>query len=182
MALTCDTNVFPVVCDQTCPSPYPGCAPGTTEAAPQPAPPNSCKASDLSDAATACAGGAESTNCTNFLNAEFSVNANCANCLEQFDYELATRTGIYLCAQPFVGPACDVSLGCAQDCESQGCGQCSGDINTCDQAARTGECSQYFTASETCLANNAAAKALCGAANYANFGAWLQAVGAHYCQ
>jgi hypothetical protein len=172
--------VFPVICDQSCPSPYAGCAPGLTQAPPQVAPPGACKAGDLSDAATACAAGPESNDCQDFIDSEFNVNEPCGTCLDQFLFDFSTRTGIYLCAAPFLSGSCDVSAGCAQDCETQGCSACVEE--TCDTTAQAGECSQFFGPADQCIASSMAATALCASASYANFGAWLQGVGAHYCK
>jgi hypothetical protein len=178
--LTCDDEVFPVVCDQSCPSPYAGCAPGLTQAPPLVAPPGACKASDLSDAATACAAGPESNDCQDFIDSEFNVNEPCGSCLDQFLFDFSTRTGIYLCAAALLSGACDVSAGCAQDCETQGCETCIEE--TCDATAQAGECSQFFGPADQCIASSMAATTLCASTSYANFGAWLQGVGAHYCK
>jgi hypothetical protein len=101
-------------------------------------------------------------------------------CLDQFLFDFSTRTGIYLCAAPFLSGSCDVSAGCAQDCETQGCSACVEE--TCDTTAQAGECSQFFGPADQCIASSMAATALCASASYANFGAWLQGVGAHYCK
>jgi hypothetical protein len=139
-----------------------------------------CHNFDLADAALACAGGAETVDCQDFFGAEFGTNPNCANCLEQFDIDFVDLTGIYLCAEPLVSASCDVSTGCATDCVSVACASCV--ETTCDSDAISGECSSYVTAGNACIAATAAANALCSQSSYANFGAWLQGVGAKYCE
>ena len=177
--LTCDVNQFPAVCDQSCPAPYPGCVPGTTEVPPQAAP-GACKAVDLNDAAVGCAGGPFTNDCQSFLNGESQVNQPCASCLQQFQSEFSTDAGVYLCAAPFLNAGCDVESGCAQDCQTQGCQACVEE--TCDASAQAGECSPFFNAANKCIAQSAAATALCSPSSYPNFGAWLKGVGGHYCR
>jgi hypothetical protein len=178
MGETCDDFVFPVVCDMSCPAPFPSCPSGTTTPPPETAP--VCHSFDLSDAASACVAGAQTVDCQNFFSAEFSSNPNCANCLSQFDVDFVDLTGIYLCAEPLVSSACNGSTGCATDCINVACASC--EETTCESTVISGECSSYVTAGNACIAATAAAEALCGQASYANFGAWLQGVGAQYCE
>ena len=177
---TCDTNVSPVTCDQSCPSPYAGCAPGTTTPLPQSAP-GACRAGDLTDAAMACAAGAQTAGCQAFFNGEFGVNPSCASCLQQFDVDFVTRDGIYLCAAPLVSASCNGQTGCANDCISTTCQQCAGDPTACESTAIAGECSMLVNDGDTCVTGTTAANALCGQASYPNFGSWLSGVGKHYC-
>jgi hypothetical protein len=178
MGETCDFYSYPVSCDMTCPAPFPSCPSGTTEAAPAMAP--VCHTFDLTDAATACAAGAQTLACQEYFSAESGTNPACASCLQQFDIDFANETGIYLCAEPFLSSSCNGSTGCATDCISLACAACSDP--TCDGTVISGECSSYVTAGNTCIAASSAATALCGQASYPNFGAWLQGVGAHYCE
>jgi hypothetical protein len=180
MGETCDTDQFPAICDQSCPAPYPGCAVGLTMAPPQPFP-NACHAGDISDAAGACAGGANTTECEDFFGGEFETNENCANCLEQFDFDFIQLTGIYACAEPFLSASCNTSTGCANDCTSSVCDECAGDQTACETAALDMTCATLATAANSCVAASMQANALCAQASYPNFGAWLGGVGTHYC-
>jgi hypothetical protein len=173
--------MFPVICDQSCPSAYQGCAPGLTMMAPQPFP-NACHAADLSDAAVACAAGASTTECQAFFNGEEGSNFNCANCLQQFDFDFVDLTGIYTCAQPFLSTGCNGSTGCANDCATSVCEGCALDQATCEMTAVAGECSTLVKAANSCVTASMQANALCSSSAYPNFGAWLAAVGKHYCE
>ncbi len=176
---SCDLYMYPVSCDKTCPAPFPSCPSGTTEAAPVSA--AVCHSFDLTDAETACVGGADSFNCETFFYGEEGSNPGCASCLQQFDIDFAALSGIYLCAEPFLSAACDGSEGCASDCMNTACTGCPSP-DTCDSTASSGECSSFVTAANACVAASASATALCAEASYANFGAWLAGVGAHYCE
>ncbi len=176
---SCDTYAYPRQCDSTCPSPYMSCPGGTTEATPATA--SVCHAFDITDAETACTGGASTFTCQSFFYAEDSTNPGCASCLRQFDVDWAELTGIYLCAQPFLSASCNGSTGCASDCLSKACSFCPS-VATCDMTAIAGECSSYVTAGNACVAASSSASSLCSSSGYANFGAWLAAVGAHYCE
>jgi hypothetical protein len=179
---TCDTDVFPAVCDQSCPSPYGGCGSGGIVLSPPQPAPGACHATDLGDAATSCAGGAETAECQDFFNGEFSSNSNCASCLEQFDVDFVDLSGIYTCAFPFLSASCDSATSCANDCANSVCESCSGDQTACESGAIAGECSSFVAAANACIAASPQATALCAQASYANFGAWLGAVGLHYCK
>jgi hypothetical protein len=181
MSETCDTFVFPVTCDQSCPAPYAGCVPGLTMAAPQQFLPLPCKATDLADAASACAGGAQTVECQMFFNGEFGSNGSCAQCLEQFDIDFVDLTGIYTCAEPFLSSACNNSTGCANDCVTTVCQNCAEDQTTCEGTAVSGECATLAASGNACVAASMQAKSLCSSASYPNFGGWLAGVGAHYC-
>jgi len=178
---TCDTFVFPVVCDQTCPAPYAGCATGTTTSPPSVAH-GACHPADLQDVAVACASGAQTAECQSFFNGEQGANPSCAQCLGQFDVDFVALSGIYLCAEPFLSPACNGSTACASDCAGTVCQQCSGDATACETAAVAGECATLVKAGNSCVAASASATALCAQASYPNFGGWIAAVGKHYCQ
>jgi hypothetical protein len=137
---------------------------------------------DLQDAAAGCAAGAQTADCENFFQGEFDSNENCGICLEQFDVDFIDLTGIYLCSEPFLTSACNGSTGCANTCATTACQECAGDQLKCEASAITGECSTFVQAGNTCIANSMQASALCSATNYPNFGSWLAAVGAHYCE
>jgi hypothetical protein len=139
-----------------------------------------CHSFDLSDAAAACVGGAQTVDCQDFFSAEFGTNPNCASCLEQFDVDFVDLTGIYLCAEPLVSASCDGSTGCATDCINTACASC--EETTCESTVIGGECSTYVSAGDACINSTPAAASLCSASSYANFGAWLQGVGAQYCE
>jgi hypothetical protein len=128
----------------------------------------------------ACVAGAQTVDCQNFFSAEFNVNSNCANCLSQFDVDFADLTGIYLCAEPILSATCDMSTGCTNDCINVACAACQ--ETTCQSAASNGECSSFAAAGNACIAASPPATALCAQSSYPSFGAWLQGVGAKYCE
>ena len=183
---TCNGSLFPPQCasqQMSCPSPYQGCFAQPEQV---PTPVTACSSTDLQNAAAACAGGAETASCQNFFNFEFSQNAACGQCLSPFDLDFADQQGIFECIADFVSAACNQSDACTYDCTTQSCGSCS-DTTTYDTCrtnvdSATGQCSKFQGSSSSCeqsaYSNGAA---FCNPANYANFGAWLQGVGAHYC-
>jgi hypothetical protein len=168
----------------SCPSPYGGCPTGTTTPVPTNEP-GACSSQDLSEAQAACAGGADTTGCTAFLQTLTSNGAQaCALCLQPFVVPFDQGTGIFLCAAPFVSASCNATTGCYTDCETQTCSACpASQSDTCAQEVATGSCSTYATAAASCAtAAEAGPGAFCNPASYASFGAWLQGVGAFYCE
>ncbi len=182
---TCDGSVSPAACkgqETTCPSTYGGCTAPPTQ---PPFPQAVCSNNDLSNAAAACASDPYTTECFNFFNVEFQTNSACASCLQPFDYEFADGEGVYACVAPYVSAACDAATACAFDCESQSCGTCT-DTPTY-QACRntvdgpTGQCAKYQAGASCDASALSGPAAFCNPSGYASYGAWLQAVGSHYC-
>jgi hypothetical protein len=180
---TCDGAVTPAVCkgqETQCPSPYPGCGAAPT---PSPVPQFACSPGDLQNARVACSGGAYTTACTNFFNVEFQQNGACGSCLQQFDYDFADNQGVFTCVAPFVPAGCNQSTACETDCQFQSCGSCP-DITTYDQCRSTvqaGQCATYVQAAQCDQPALKGVGSFCNPGLYTDFGAWLQAVGMHYC-
>ncbi len=181
---TCNGSLFPPQCasqQMTCPSPYGGCFAQPEQT---PSPVTACASTDLQNAAAACAGGASTTACQNFFNFEFSHSPGCGQCLQAFDYDWATQQGIFECIAPFVSSGCNQGDACTYDCGIQSCSSCPDQTSydTCLNNVQTGQCAMYEQGSTKCEQSAyASGGAFCNPANYANFGAWLQGVGAHYC-
>jgi len=181
---TCNGGVSPPQCasqQMTCPSPYPGCAAPPEQI---PSPVTACSTTDLQNAAAACAGGAQTVSCQNFFNFEFSQNPACGSCLQPFDYDFADQQGLFECVAPFVPTSCNQSDACDFDCTTQSCGSCQDQTSydTCRTNVGTGQCAMYQQAATKCEQTGyMGGGSFCNPAGYPNFGAWLQGVGAHYC-
>ncbi len=182
---TCDTLVTPRVCStqSACPEPYGGC--GSSVSTPVLSPsPGQCSATDLQDAQAACSTGLYSTPCQSFFSTLQQIHASCAKCLTPFEWVFQDGVGIFNCVSPFVSANCDHSTGCVTDCETQSCSQCPANAQqNCYQQVLQGQCQTYLTGVQ-CVGN-----ALFGQGNFCNpqqyngnYGAWLAAVGAHYCE
>lgn len=183
---TCDTLATPRVCktqQTTCPAPYTSCPSNVTTPVLS-VTKGSCASTDLQDAKAACTLGFGSASCQLFFQTEPQINAACAKCLTPFESSLPDGTGIFNCVSPFVTSNCNHDTGCIGDCETTSCDQCP---PTSTQQCRTqvaqGQC-QTFIQGATCIGN-----ALFGSASFCNpqqyqgnYGSWLAAVGAHYCQ
>jgi hypothetical protein len=180
---TCDTSANPRVCAmQVCPAPYPGCGGGVTTQ-PIPVQPGLCPAGDLANAASACSGGATTPGCVNFFNFEKTQHPACAQCLFPFEFDFQAVQGLANCAAPFLSPSCNHSTACVGDCETLSCQLCpAGQVNSCEQATLNGQCQQLVGPALMCLFSGAQGT-FCDPTLYgANYGKWLQGVGAHYCQ
>jgi hypothetical protein len=167
----------------SCPSAYGGCtAPPTTPPTTQ----KVCSASDLSNAMAACSGGAYTPACYNFFNVEYQQNSACAVCLQPFDYDLTDVQGVYACIAPYVPAGCNQDTACEYDCRTYSCGSCpdTASLAQCHTSvdAANGQCSSYSLTAQKCEAGAfAGGGAFCDPSKYANYGAWLQAVGTSYC-
>jgi hypothetical protein len=184
---TCDETVSPRVCtneQSSCPAPYPACSSGVTTGAPV-VQSSACGSSDLSQASAACAGGATSTACLTFFQAEkanVDGGTTCAACLQPFDVSFADGEGIYLCAAPFLDASCNEDTGCYIDCETKSCLGCaSGEVAPCETDQQTANCAIYTNGLTCVQAAFTGGGAFCNPSGYANFGVWLGAVGAYYC-
>jgi len=183
---TCDVNATPRGCtgsQTTCPAPYPGCPTGTTTQVPV-TQPGACTSQDLTEAQAACAGGADTTGCTSFLQTLTSNGAQaCALCLQPFVVPFAQVTGIALCAAPFVPASCNQDTGCYTNCETVTCSQCAASqLSTCQTQVASGSCSTYSQGLSCLVAAETGAGAFCNPASYSDFGAWLEGVGGQYCE
>jgi hypothetical protein len=190
MGTTCDLLVSPPVCtnqQKTCPSPYAGCPAATTTpvtAANQ----GVCTTLDLQGLPGACAGGATTASCSAALAAINAVAPACGACLQPFAVDFfPTFQGIFLCTAPFVGAACNHSTGCDLDCTTASCSMCAAaSMSTCeDDVQNGGQCNSFATQSACILGALQPGQpgSFCNPSLYAmtGFGAWLQAVGQHYC-
>jgi len=183
---TCDTLATPRVCDSqqtTCPATYGSC--GSSVSTPVlSATPNQCSASDLQDAQAACTLGLGSAACQSFIQTEQQINAACAKCLVPFEYALTDGTGIFNCVSPYVGSTCNHSTGCATDCLTQSCDQCTASLKQqCETQVEQGQCASYLQG-VTCIGTALFGQGkFCNPQQYGgNFGSWLAGVGAHYCE
>lgn len=180
----CDVDALPRSCvDATdCPAAYDACPAGVST--PAPVPNDTCTAALLLNARQACSQGPTTAGCQNFF-AQLAANngtSACAQCLAPFRFPFQTGRGIANCLAPFVNASCNRATGCAADCEDRSCEQCApvatGD---CRQNVRQGQCSQYFS-QVACLAPALfGAGSFCSPQGYGSYGAWLEAVGAHFC-
>ncbi len=182
---TCDTAVTPRVCNtaqMTCPATYSACPPGLTP--PATVTSTSCSANDLANAAAACASGAHTTACQQFLQFEQSNNASCGACLQQFDYDLDEVQGVLTCIAPFVtDPSCENTIACLDQCEDVSCEMCSATATEqCEQSVEAGQCSTWTNQIQCTFNAFEGNGAVCNPNGYANVGDWLQAVGQTYCQ
>jgi hypothetical protein len=181
-ASTCDVNVSPRVCasQQTeCPAPYPSCPTPLQE--PAPARQMVCSTGDLQNAAAACSGGAEAAACNSFFG---SVNPACAACLQPFDVDFGSQSGIRTCVAPFLDATCNHNSACIVDCTAETCFACADSASTsqCQTQAQSTTCSMYTQADQCVTQALAGAGAVCNPTTYqGNFGGWVQGVGAKYC-
>lgn len=183
----CDTLATPRVCrnqQSTCPATYPGCGAGVTTAAP--ADVNVCSTVELANARAACAAGANGASCDAFFQFEQTSNPQCFACLSPFKVPFSTSEfdGIFRCVAPFVSSTCNHNTGCATDCQTTSCTQCSTQaaMDQCRFDVTRGQCASAFQ-QVTCIQSAlVGAGAFCNPGNYNfNYGAWLQGVGGHYC-
>jgi hypothetical protein len=186
---TCDTSLSPRTCtsqQMQCPSPYTGCPPSLTEPV-LTEQKGACTTMDLQQAAAACAAGANSTACQSFFQFEFQQNQVCYNCLQPFDFDFSQNSGVVACAAASLDPTCNHNSACFLDCYNQSCAACPDQttFGTCEMqvVATSGQCSSFYQ-SEQCVNTALAGPAsFCNPSTYSNnFGAWLQGVGAQYCQ
>jgi hypothetical protein len=182
---TCDTLVTPRVCNTqaTCPATYGSCA-STTTTPVLSVNHNQCSSSDLQDAKAACSLGFGSSACQSFFQTEAQINPSCAKCLTPFESNLINGTGIFECVSPFVTSNCNHNTGCATDCENQSCDKCPpGSIEQCKVQVEQGQCQSYFQ-NVQCIGSALFGQgSFCNPQQYGgNYGSWLAAVGAHYCQ
>jgi hypothetical protein len=180
---TCAVNQTPRGCAaaSTCPSAYGGCPSGTTTK-PLPVQNGACTVQDLAQAQSGCVGGPDSAGCQAFLQTLISNGApKCEACLAPLvrPYDQA----VLLCAAPFTSASCDQATGCYADCENASCSQCAAaGLTSCETTARTTTCLTY-TQGLTCLQSALGGTgAFCNPGAYTGYGAWLAAVGAHYCE
>jgi hypothetical protein len=183
---TCNVNATPRGCSTTqttCPAPYAGCPSGTATQPPIPQP-GVCSAQDLDEAQAACAGGADTTGCSAFLQTLTSNGAQaCALCLQPFVVPFAQVTGVALCAAPYVPASCNQVTGCYTNCETATCGQCpSSQLAGCDSQVASGSCGAYAQGLSCLVAAESGAGAFCNPQSYSDFGAWLEGVGGQYCE
>ncbi|MDB4943138.1 MAG: hypothetical protein JWP97_2672 [Labilithrix sp.] len=178
---TCSTLNVPRLCANQaglCPANYPGCAAGVATPV-TPSLQNLCSdVADLDSLQAGCDGG----NCAGAFAVLQATNPACAACIAPFNVPFAQGTGLYLCAAPFVNATCNRSTGCAADCEDTACDQCPAANETqCRSSVLTagGKCSGQAIAS-ACIAPAVGPGGFCRFDNR-TFGAWLRAVGDHFC-
>ena len=183
---TCDTLATPRVCktqQTTCPAPYASC-PSTVSTPVLSVNKGSCLSTDLQDAKAACTAGFNSAACQLFFQTEPNINAACAKCLAPFEYPLQSGTGLFNCVSPYVSTSCNHDTGCITDCESQSCDQCPQNaVQQCMTQVAQGQCSTYIQGAQCIGTALFGSGSFCNPQQYqGNYGSWLAAVGAHYCQ
>lgn len=184
-ASTCDAKAAPRLCasqETQCPAPYAGCPAVLEELAPAAA--HVCSSGELRAAAAACSGGPDADACDSYFAFESSSNPACARCLQLFDVDFETQSGIRACAAPYVDATCNHNSGCIVDCLRESCFGCADDASTsqCDTQGLSGTCAAYRQSDNCVTQALSGAAALCNPTTYqGNFGAWLEAVGARYC-
>jgi hypothetical protein len=132
----------------------------------------------------ACTAGFNSASCQTFFANEPSVNAKCASCLAPFEYSLTEGTGIFNCVSPFVTGSCNHDTGCVTDCEQKSCDGCKPSAEpACLAKVEAGQCAPYLSAASCAFGGFFGMGAFCNPFMYFNnYGSWLAAVGAHYCE
>jgi hypothetical protein len=184
---TCDVGVFPRGCtsqQMQCPAPYQGCQKGLIQSQPFQQK-GACSAIELQNAAAACSGGAHTNGCSSFFSFEFNQNFNCANCLQQFDFDFTEAQGVLSCVAPFVDANCNHNSACVVDCVTSACNGCldPSAVQMCESSVSTGTCQSYFQAADCVVTALGGGAAACNPATYMqNYGAWLQGVGGQYCE
>jgi hypothetical protein len=184
-ASTCDGNISQRACtsqQMQCPAPYAGCS--TAVALPAPVRQHACSTGDLQSAATACSGGAHTSDCDAFLSDESNANGSCYDCLQAFDYDFVEQTGVRSCVVPYIDATCNHNSACIVDCVTQGCFACLDWPSTelCDAQVQASSCLSYFEADSCVTQALDGPGAVCNPSTYQeSFGGWLQAVGAAYC-
>ncbi len=181
---SCDTAVSPRVCNSaqmTCPTSFTSCPSSLT-----PTPTISttaCSDNDLQNGAVACAGGAHTALCQQFMQFEQMNNASCGACLRQFDFDLTEVQGVLACIEPFVAdPSCLNTIACLDQCENVSCAMCpSGGTEGCESSVEQGQCSTWTTQIQCTFPEFQGAGSFCDPNNTGNFGSWLETVGQTFC-
>jgi hypothetical protein len=193
---TCDINAGACASQRmTCPSAYVGC-PAALQEAP-PAVQAVCSMNELENAAAACAV-LDDVQCLDFQMA--SSGSPCFACLQTFafgtpvwvsaDTEATVsplmQASMRACVAPYVDATCNHNSACIADCLTEVCLDCVADLpdggDACVAQAQSGTCASYL-ALDSCVTDALSGPAaFCDPATYSgNFGAWLLAVGTHYC-
>jgi hypothetical protein len=172
--LTCQNRVCSG--SSTCPAPYPGCNPALVT--PPPFTSSSCSATELTALEAGCKGQNPGAACEQALSSLLGSNPTCYDCMLQF---LAVDQSLVKCLAPYLTSSCNHDLSCALECSNQSCGQCGTSEQQCrDQVFQAGGQCQTWVNGGFCLQ-----AALAGPGAFCNFnqdvGAWLRAVGSHYC-
>lgn len=184
---TCNTLVVPRVCQNQqnqCPAAYPSCPAGVTTGVTAPLQGVCNDVFDLDSIRVACAGGPDVGTCVAAFQVLQATNPGCAACLGPFNEPFFQLAGIYRCAAPFVTAACNRATGCATDCQSDSCVACPpGSEDQCrNQVNRAGGQCNPFVNQTACVGPAVQPGRLCSPATYGgNYGAWLRAVGDHFC-
>jgi hypothetical protein len=176
----CDTNTRSCVTPAQCPAAYPGCDPAIRT--PVVTRQQTCQPQNLQDARVACAAGPNTTSCKNYFAFLAQNAAACGVCLGNFRSSFEDRSGINACVAGFVDDSCNRNSACAVDCGERSCNACGGQETQCRTNVRTGQC-QAFELAASCVGTALAGPAVvCNPVTYGqDFGAWLEGVGAFYC-
>ena len=141
---------------------------------------NVCTDANLDTLTTACGFGPRTAGC---IAAVAALPSACRTCLLPFNHPFEERTGLYACAAPSVNSQCRRNMGCATDCTQTSCEQC---LPTSESGCYTlvngnnGQCTTFTNNANSC-ASAELGGGLCSQFSYASYGAWLRAVGDHFC-
>jgi hypothetical protein len=90
---------------------------------------------------------------------------------------------ILLCTGPYLTGSCATDGACFEACEAASCGQCPAGsaASSCQTTVETTNCATWYSPLSCATQGLPASGEFCDPSAYATFGAWLQAVGGHYC-
>lgn len=180
---TCDALVDPRVCtnqQNTCPAPYNQCPVGVTTPV-TPTLQNLCSDLDLDALQSACAGGPDSAPCVAAMQVLAATSPTCAACVRPFDVPYQQLSGIYRCVAPQVSNTCNRATGCAVDCTTSSCQQCSpANQQDCQNEVdrNGGQCFPYV-GQTNCVVPFLGPGQICSPTP--NFGVWFRRVADHFC-
>jgi hypothetical protein len=140
-----------------------------------------CSDPELDSLAAACTNGPGFPSCATAL---LGLSAVCSTCITPFAHPFDERTGLWVCAAPFVDGGCRRSTGCAADCMQQSCNQCgTTSQGQCENLVNDigGQCGAFNATATACTNAALAPGQLCSQFSYADFGQWLRSVGDHFC-
>jgi hypothetical protein len=177
----CNGFVTPRRCNNqqsTCPAPYPSCPAGTTTPV-TPSLQNLCSDAALAAIGTACSTSPSSRTCVDALAA---AGTACSSCLRPFLVPFQDLSGLYACVAPNLDAACRRATGCAIDCASTSCGQCSSATeDQCVDFVNLTQCVTFSAAGAACALRPLAPGQPCSPISYPDYGQWLRSVGDHFC-
>ncbi len=176
-----DTALADASLPSQCPRASPSCPSGVTTQLPTTIR-FACTAIDLANLRVACADGPGAATCQQQASFLGATKPACFSCIRPFLVEFADRR-VFTCVAPYVNPQCNGYTGCAIDCQTRSCDQCSsGQLAQCLSDVRQGQCGGAFIRTQCIIAALSGLASFCNPDNYSNmYGGWLEGVGRHYC-